>query len=85
MSDIFNNENKEIKLKANTKEIIIKIPTQLLYDCFEDEFGMDFKITNKKKFRENFALELREQLENEVVSNIFDCISENTGIKCLED
>lgn len=84
---MFNNENKEIKLKANTKKVTIEIPTQLLIEIFKDQYSEDeCKIKNKKKFREEFVLQIREELEHEILNNICECIADNEEcVKWIEE
>ena len=62
---MINNENKEIKLKANAKKVTIEIPTDLLTQVFYDAYEGEAKIKNKKIFREKFADYIRERLEED--------------------
>jgi len=62
---MIDNENKEIKLKVNTKKVTIEIPTELLTKVFYDSYESEAKIKNKKKFREKFADYIRERLEED--------------------
>lgn len=68
---MINNVDKEIKLKANTKKVTIEIPTDMLMRIFNDYYGEnDYKIKNKKNFRETFVEIIRDKLEDDVLDEI---------------
>lgn len=75
--NIILNEDKEIKLRVNTEKVVIEIPVTLLIDVFNDGYEGNCMITNKKTFRENFAIYIREELENEVMNNCCEYIFDN--------
>jgi hypothetical protein len=83
---LINNENKEIKLKVQTKKITIEIPTETIINAFNDCYGEDCKIRNKRIFRETFANQVRDQLEFDVINDVFSyIIDDESCVKYIED
>lgn len=78
-------EDKTIISKITNTDIVIKIPKKFIIDDYNNQVE-DFKIKGNKKteFIKEFARLLTKQIEDEIIVDIYDKLSDTDLVKEIE-